>query len=247
MVCALILPTSASAAGFAPTASSFSNLAALISNQVVTAIVEGIGLGTDYRSYEGASVPSGLLGLDIGVEAGIAALPNDFVNALHTAGYTKTVPLFIPIARLHVHKTLGERVSIEAALLQYHQYKILGGGMKIVLYAPEEGVTWAFRTSYSHSSLDILKTSTITPQLVISKKLLFAEPYLGVGYQFTSGKIDLAVPVAGTTVDLTSSARVSAFESYLGVQFNVGLQITLEGGYSSRGESTLGTKIGVRF
>jgi hypothetical protein len=43
----------------------------------------------------------------------------------------------------------------------------------------------AFRVSYNSGSLDLIKTKTISTQLLISKRFDFMDPYFGIGSQYT--------------------------------------------------------------
>lgn len=234
--------------------SQFADPNQLITPAVRNALVKTVGLGTDHRSYEGASALGTAIGLDIGIEATMVKTPTELGPALSSIGGPSNVPPFIPVPRLHLHKGLGSRAGIAFSGVFFLQYMIYGGDFKLVLSQPEEGLTIATRLAYTRASLQIVTTDTYTPQLVVSRKLDFAEPYLGIGYQMTDGYVGFDYAQFGQSVHIggedVGSAKASSFIAYLGVQFKaqvVGLQLTIEGGYSAEGMHSLGTKFGFSF
>ena len=247
-ILALVLffsPSEALTAGFGQGA--FSNLALLQSGSLTQPLIKTVGLALDNRPYEPATPLGVKIGLDIGVEAAIARVPDDFRDALTQAGFSGGSSLTIlPVARILVHKGIGERVDLGGSFMGYQGYRILGADLKIALYNPTEGPTWAIRICYSSASLGIIDTKTWTPQLLISRKMDYADPYIGVGYQYVNGSVNLAIPVGPITVPYTSAATATAVTGFLGVGFvfpPLGLKLTLEGTASNQGTNILGTKI----
>jgi hypothetical protein len=93
--------------------------------------------------------------------------------------------------------------------------------------------------------------TTWTPSLIVSRKLMFADPYLLIGYNYVDGSANI---INKTGIEITnansSSATGGSFFSSLGLSLRipvVGFRITLEGTYDSTGYNALGTKIGFSF
>src|SRR5690606_38208760 len=99
----------------------------------------------------------------------------------------------LPVPRILIHKGLGQSIDIGASAMVYVPLKmaLYGGDIKITIYNPDQGITWALRGSYAYSKIDYVKTDTFSPQILISRKLNFADPYLGMGYQYTTGTVTL--------------------------------------------------------
>ncbi|MBI3534583.1 MAG: hypothetical protein HY072_03735 [Deltaproteobacteria bacterium] len=124
--------------------------------------------------------------------------------------------------------------------------------MQVTVYQPSEGPTYAIRLCYAASSLGFAKTKTLSPQVLVSRRVNFADPYLGVSFQYTLGSIEIPIELEdGTQVGtLKGTEHASAWNAFLGIQLkapNLGLQLTLEGSYSTVGMHTLGTKFGFSF
>jgi hypothetical protein len=104
--------------------------------------------------------------------------------------------------------------------------------------------------SLSGQSVSV-NTSTLTPSLVISKKLTFADPYIGGGFQSTSGNVQttLNLPIIGSESFNQSGSAIGMY-LFCGIQMTMpgaGLQLTLEGSYSPYGLNSLGLKTGIAF
>lgn len=217
------------------------------------------------------------LGFGLGIEATLIHLPSDFFSSLETAGIkmgSNSPIASLPIAKVHLTKSTSPVTNFGISGLYYKGSYILGGDFKRVLFVPEEGLVWSFRLSYSETKIDlgavsvkklpliikdvkigeaslILNNRSITPEIIGSKKLDFAEPYLGFGLDFLNGQIDLPLSftVLNDTQTLTTpeySAR--AYHLLTGVSFQVpiiGVTWTLEGSFSSIGAHTFGTVIGI--
>lgn len=239
--------------------SDFPDPNSLLTPSIVSAVVKSIGLATDHRAYEPATNLGTQLGLDIGIEATLSKLPPDFNAALIEAGSSGANVPFLPVPRLNLHKGMGNFADIGVSAIWYAGYKIIGYELKIPVFRPEEGPNWAFRLSYTNCYLKVpsdvvleLSTKTFTPQLLISRPLEWAEPYLGVGYQYATGTLSLTVDLPEPLADQVSSAtgRGSGFQAFTGVGMKIphlGFKLTLEGSYSTAGASTLGTKFGFSF
>lgn len=233
----------------------FSEISELVVGDAPEVIIRSVGLATDHRPYEPATPLGTSIGLDLGIEATLVKLPDEFSTALQNAGLTSTTaPPSIPLPRILIHKGIGNRVDIGLSWIGYRDYKIYGGDFKVVLSKPDEGLTWALRLNYARSKISFVKTQTFTPQLLVSRKLAFADPYMGIGYQWSKGSITVPIPLPAPfdslTQDVTAEATGKSFMSFLGVLFVLGptgIRIGLEGSYNASGHHTLGTKVGLRL
>lgn len=190
---------------------------------------------------------------------------------------TSELPIqFLPMAKLHFHKAFGPRIDFGFSGFYFPGVTMLGYHLKLLLVDPEEGPALAFRIGYSTTTLDITKLTrksfplstdgidigtagvtirsrSVTPQLIIGKKLEFAEPYLGVGMNWVSGQLDvpITITITGNTQTLsTSNVDIYQFDAFTGVTFKVpylGFRWTLEGGYNNLGMHHLGMILGVSF
>jgi hypothetical protein len=139
----------------------------------------------------------------------------------------------------------------------------------------EEGLTWAVRLGFSRTGVDLthfglslpvnyqgvklgdagiqVSSQTFTPQLVAGRRLDFAEPYFGIGLEWTEGwiKAPLNFPAFGISETL-STPRYSAVGAigFLGTTFHLpptGLFLSMEMGWSSLGCHRMGVMIGASF
>lgn len=236
--------------GFDPSA--FPDPSSLIQQTVADAVVLSTGIATDHRPYEPATPLGALPGLSFGLDLTITQVSDLLRDALTSAGLSgDDLPPALPVPRLHLQKGLGQKLSVGASWLNFRGYRVYGGDIKFAVWQPEEGPTIALRLCYSSSVLGYARAQVWNPQILISRALDFADPYMGVGYVMSAGKIEFTYEVApGFPVTLTKAGTGSALAAFLGVQLRVpmvGLQIALEGSYSTVGMNTLGMKFGFRF
>lgn len=252
-------------------ADAFSKIDQLLTDGVVSSLIKTVGFATDFQAYQPAT-PLGMgIGLDFGIELTLAHLPDTFYSALDTAGAGSATKIpSLPVPRFIIHKGIGSRVDVGASFIFYRGNYIAGGDIKIALSLPDEGPAWALRVSYNRTDLGVIFTQTITPQLLISKKLAFADPYMGIGYQYTLGKISVplstladaagvpdvpdnlpeGVDINITDGEITKTASSSNFISFLGVGFVLGptgIKLAFGGTYSIAGTHTLGLTFGFSF
>jgi hypothetical protein len=247
----------------------------ILSPTIASAIVKTIGLAMDHRPYEPATpLAKNLLGFDFGIEATMTKPPEDLSTAISSitsasgGGGSTSIPI-LPSARLHLSKSLGSRLDIGISYLPAVSSipviggsSLFGGDLKLCLADPEEGVTWALRASYNINTIKIstitVNTTTFSPQLLISKKLEFADPYMGIGVQYTTGTVTASItpPSIEAPAPVLSTISLSEKGSGFGGVFFSGislkiplmnLRITLEGAYSTARVSYMGTKVGFNF
>ena len=246
----------------------FSNLSSFLDPGLAAATVKTMGLTFDHRPLEPATPLGTQLGFDVGFEVDVVQLPPLLSDALQNQGFAITLPPILPSAKLfNLHKGISDRIDIGFAWLGYSAFRIWGCDLKINLVNPEEGLTWAFRLGMGsfHASLgqtSLLNTNvsvnidatTWTPAILASRKMGFADPYVGVGYQYATGSINLSADSQlpdGFSVSSVSGSGGSPF-AFTGISMKVpesglSLRITLEGTYSVDGFNALSTKIGFAF
>lgn len=240
----------------------------LISPDVIKALVSFVGFGTQHRPYEPATPLGLVVGLDFSLEVTLFKVPDSLFTSLSAVGLPASSPVpSLPIPKIHLHKGFGDYVDLGGSLLYLPSNWIVGTDVKIVLVQGEEGPTYAFRVCYTYTSLSFdgisLNSHTLSPQLLVSRQMDFADPYMGVAFEYVTGSVGatLTVPQGlvgsippGLTVPpyVYQSPIVSDYGAYAfgGVSLKVprsGLRITVEGSYNTAGESTMGTKFGFTF
>lgn len=246
--------------------SPLSFLSGSIPNEVVTTV----GTVLDHRAFEPATGLGTRLGLDIGFGVNLVQLPVSLKTAFQDQGFNFSLPPFLPgITELNVHKGLSDSIDVGGSYLSFHGYTVWAFDFKWVFFHPEEGLTWAVRVSRTSTHLPIgsasyvvaipqappvtasleldLDTVTWNPEIVVSKQLGYADPYMGVGFRGVTGKINvtnnLGIDIPGlTSVDGGGSSLLAFIGLSMRVP-NLGLRLTLEGGYSPAGYNSIGTKV----
>jgi hypothetical protein len=240
----------------------------LISPDVIKSLVSFIGFGVQHRPYEPATPLGVSVGLDFSLEVTLFKVPDSLFSSLSAIGAPASSPLpSLPIPKIHLHKGFGDYVDIGGSILYLPSNWIVGGDVKIVLVQGEEGPTYAARLCYTYTDLSFngisLTTHTISPQLLVSRQMEFADPYLGVALEYVTGSVNATLTIpsdiqgqipAGITVPpyTYNSPVVTNYGAYAfgGVSLKIprsGLRITIEGSYNTAGESTMGTKAGFTF
>lgn len=264
LVAAALLGPSRAWAGLSLNPSQFTQPLELLNASVVKPILQSIGLVADHRAYQPATPLGTEVGLDVGVQVVLVKLPSSFNQALENAGSGAVDVPFVPLPLLNIHKGIGSWLDVGASGVEYQKQWIAGFDVKAAVYHPDEGPTVAIRMNYGMSSFryssSILPNSAITittetlkPEVLISKRLAFADPYLGVGYEWTRGNLGIAIPVPslGTTLTGSTSAEGGAGEvAFVGVAMRVpylGVELILDEEYSTIGADTMGVQAGFSF
>ena len=235
------------------------NLAGVIPQNVANQAIKLFGIYTAHRSYTGATSIGQSNSLDILVEASLVKLGPGLVDALNQDGIAGTPPAIpaVPMAKVQLRKSLGERMDLGFSGLFYRGQEILGGDLKIVLHDSEEGPAVALRLGYTYASVPyayVKNCSTISPELVLSQRLYFAEPYIGIGGRYIQGTLEIpfqGIPplIPNFTIDKSGSG-VTAY-AFTGIFFRVlpmaGLRIGIEGTFDISGYSSIGSVVGIGF
>jgi hypothetical protein len=267
LLCAFFTTASAHAELINP--SSLANPLNLLEDDVVGPLLTTIGFAVDNKAYEPATPLGTSIGLDVGVIATMINIPQSFNQALSEAGApsSDTDIHFLPVPELSIHKGVTSFFDVGVSGVWYQTYKVIGADAKLVVYQPDEGPTWALRLNYAASDFLFaatgvsveMKTQTIKPELVVSKALDFADPYLDFGYEYTRGTMSVTVdpdafdpiiPINLPVESESASTHASAFVAGIGLAMRMpvlGLRLTLDAEYQSQGANSLGVKVGFCF
>jgi len=253
---AIFAATAARAGSFPFDASLFPSPDSLLTDDMKNAFTKTVGLTTDFRPMEPATPLGTWIGLDFGIEVTVSKVPSDLAASLDKIGMSGLNIPILPALRAQAHKGITKNIDIGFGGIYYKgagkipQLKLIGASLKIALYNPDQGPTIALRGCYSISKIMIVSTTNYSAQLLASRKMDFADPYIGIGFQYITGIIKVELPIMGFTITAEGTGKAMAGSAFTGVQFtvpNLGLQLTLEGGYNSGGAHGLGMKIGMGF
>ena len=254
-VISLLLP-SISYAGFSildPT-----NLNGLLPSNVADAAIKTFGIAFVHRPYDGATSLFQTNSLDFKIEVTMIKIGDALNNALVANGMstnTTANTIALPIAKIHLRKAFSPNFDAGVSAIYYSGQHAIGTDLKIVLSNPEEGITTAIRLGYSYATAPFLylkSLSVISPEFVMSRKLSFAEPYLGVGGRYITGTVEVPFkidPLPAFSLEKAGSG-ITAY-AYTGVNFQIlgatGFRLGMEGTYDISGFSSLGTVFGIGF
>jgi hypothetical protein len=234
------------------------NLGSAVPQNVANEAIKMFGIYTAHRPYSGATSIGKYGSFDFLVEGTLVKLGPGLINALNQDGIAGTPPAIpaVPIAKISIRKSFGDRVDFGVSGLYYRAQLLVGGDLKIVLHDAEEGPSFAFRLGYTYAEVPyayIKNCSTLSPELVMSQSLGFAEPYIGIGGRYIEGTI--SVPFQGVaplfpdfTVEKSGHAETAyAFTGVFFRIFSPGLRLGMEGTFDVSGYSTIGGVFGIGF
>jgi hypothetical protein len=197
------------------------------------------------------ATPLGLaLGLDVGLEADLVRMPPNFWSALESLGAatSESSNSGLPYARLQLQKGLSPWSTLGFGFMNLLGVQNYAANLTLTPSLPEEGLLFAGRLSFSWAQIQTISTRTWSFDLLTSRRLDVAEPYLGLGVIYITGTATASTDVAGIgSVSITSTAEAVTGHVFGGIQYllrPLGIQLTLEGDYSIAGGSSLGTKVG---
>ncbi len=226
----------------------------LIGPDIANPIIKTIALMTQHRPMDPATPLGKMPGVDLGLQTHIVLVPNDFWAAINKTGLVAGAPTTggLPVAKGIIHKGLGDRAGIGFSGFKLGGQYIWGGDFKLAFSRLDEGPTWALRVCYTSTKLGFVRTKTWSPQLVVSKRLEFADPYMGIGFVTGSGKIEIpvSVPALNYKTVLTAEGKATDWQAFMGIRFVVpfiGLLMTPEFTYSRSGATAIGLLIGLSY
>ena len=235
------------------------NLGNAIPQNVADEAIRMVSSYTAHRPHSGAAALGRTNSFDAGIETSLIKIGDGITDALNANSIplsTSTLPA-IPILKLQLRKSLGEKSDIGLSGLSYQGQSIYGGDLKWVVHDPEEGPKFALRFSFNKVKLplayvDICYTYGI--EVVASQPLDFAESYIGLGGRYATGTMKTEITITGppsVSTTLSRDGSATSAHAFTGVNFRIpgpqGLRIGFEGGYDFSGYHSLGTLIGVGF
>jgi len=145
---------------------------------------EDLGAALSYKGVTPAT-PLGLVGFDVGVEVSATDIQNS--DLFRLAGNSS--PDYIVVPKLHIYKGLPWGFDIGAFVGGASEVGATVYGLDARWAILDDGVATpavALRISGTQSSdIGSLKVATYAADLMVSKKLTIATPYLGVGVVHT--------------------------------------------------------------
>ncbi len=219
-----------------------------------------VGSYAAHRPYSGAVAHSTGSLLDLGIETTLVKIGDGLQDALIANGIpaNATAVPAIPMIKAHLRKSIGDSSEFGLSALTFKRQAVYGADVKVSLISAEEGPSLAFRMLYTWISIPMLyidRCTVISPELVVSQPLSFAESWIGIGGRFASGnmKATVTTTVGPLTVstDLSKSGSASSGYAFTGVKFKIpgatGFRLGIEGSFDLVGYHTMGTFIGVGF
>lgn len=237
------------------------NLNGALPQGVADEAIRMVGIYTAHRPYTGATPITRYNGVDFNIEATLVKIGPGLVNALRDAGATSLAPdaaPALPVAKLNLRKGIGPNSDIGLSGLVLYGQTIVGGDIRWLVSEPEEGLNWAIRLGYTYADIPtyayVRSCNTIAPEVVVSRPLEFAEPYVGVGGRYMWGTVDIPFEGAPPLVpdfNITKKGKASDLYVFTGVYFHIigpqGLRLGVEGAWDLSGYHTIGTVFGVGF
>jgi hypothetical protein len=235
------------------------NLSGAIPQNLANEAIKMFGIYSAHRPYSGATSLGHVNSLDFLIEASLVKLGPGLIDALKAdgiAGAPIAVPA-VPMAKIQIRKALGERADFGISGLYYRGQSVIGGDLKIVLQDAEEGVSIALRFGLTYAEVPyayIKNCTTYSPELLISQRMSFAEPYLGIGGRYVTGTV--LVPFKGSPpffpdFSVEKSGHGATGYAFTGVYFRIlgaqGLRLGIEGSYDLSGFDTMGAVVGLGF
>lgn len=217
-----------------------------VTSAAVKSLIQTTAVGLDHRAYSAASALPAVVGIDLGVDFTFVKTPVEFKSAINliTQQPSSSVPDTVPIPRVNFHKGLGVGIEVGGSFINYQNIiKIYGADLKwAFIRGGTLSPSFATHVSANFSSLWFIKTHTYKADFLVSKNLVFIEPYLGAGIQHWSGKLSVpGLPISGE-----QSSTSAHFFAGLPIKLLI-LRLTTEIDYSLVGLTTYGGKLSFSF
>ncbi len=258
----------------------------VLPGHVIDTLIYPVGIGMRHRAYE----PAHITDVPWGWSAGIAVTAwrpigvGDAIQAVASitstsaSGEAPVIPV-IPSATLHVRKSITPHFELGASLLPipaavpYVSGYLAGADATWMLYEPAPDIELpyvALRGVYSQNKLSIdykgqalvtILSVTTGVELLASKPLLGAEPYVGLAFMLARGSLlaQIAVPASPAPapviapISLMQTGMARSLTLFAGIKLRtpsllgLKLALTLEGAYDPAGAHTIGLKLGAVY
>ncbi len=192
--------------------------------EVATPIVEAYGTAVGGGLYHTAAT-HGVLGFDVGFRAMMVLVPEGESDILDSADVT-----FFPV--LAIQASVGLPMDFEVMVRGFsgkfedETISLFGAGIKknFTPNIPVPGLPdiSAMIAYHSFKASDVLTSSHISFDLMVSKKFMIITPYAGFGYDKTSMDIEYEYVVPNTLQKLDVSQTIDVSTT----RFTVGLNIS---------------------
>jgi hypothetical protein len=217
-------------------AGDFSNLGNL-SQDEFRRLSQDLGAALSYKGVTPAT-PLGLTGFDVGIEVSATDIENSSLFSLAGSGS----PDYIVVPKLHLYKGLPWGIDIGGFVGGASEVSATVYGLDARWALLDDGVATpavAVRLSGTQSSgMGGLKVTTVAGDLMVSKKLTIATPYIGAGIVRTSAE----AKGTGLAEETFNESRLFA-----GLNLNLAI-VNLAFEAEKLGENTtLSAKVGWRF
>lgn len=223
---------------------------------VVNALIKTMGIYTNHRPYQGASALGGIgenAGtFEWGIETTLVKFQPIIMNEMTAAGLsqgsTATIPS-LPMAKFHMAWSGGKKYSFGTSGLWYPGNYVVGLHAQTVLWDLGEGPLVSGRLSFNYVDLPMAYTAlqTWTPTILVGRPMEFADPYIGIQYQYMTGSLIATVdqpPIPITKVTIGGSG--DSWTALTGVVFRMPLlKIAFEGSYNLDGFHSFGLMFGM--
>ena len=250
----LLSPVFSQAAALDTSLLDLSQLNNLIPQDIADEAAKAFGILLAHRPYQGAISIAQNEATEFKIEVSMIKIGDGLLNALAANGVSGTslqnVPS-IPVPKAHLRKALGPSVDLGLSGIFFTGQYVAGADLKWTIHDPEEGLSTALRFGYTlvkAQKLNVKSISVYNPELVFSRRLSFAEPYIGLGARMISGTVQVTFPDPVGTLEKSGSG--STQYAFTGVNFvmgSKGLRLAIEGTYDLSGYSSIGTMFGLAF
>jgi len=215
----------------------------------VNSLLQLVGVTWAHRAYQPATPLGMLVGLDIGVETTGLSIPADISTALGT--FTgSTPPSFLLLPKLNIHKGLPLGIDLGFSFATFaasgQTVTSIGGDINWAFISGAALPSIAVRGGFSSNNFWFMQTTTWTLDALISKNLVFIDPYVGGGARFWNGTV--SVPVGALPANISASGSGVVPHIFGGLALKMGFfHMTGEADYSTTGLLVYGGKVSFGF
>jgi hypothetical protein len=210
----------------------------------VNSIMDTISLGADHRAYQSASALGIALGFDVGISVTVIPLPKEFQDGLDSIGVNSFS--MIPLPRLSAHKGLPFGVNVGLSYVGgVLDAQIIGADIQYAVINNIALPSVSVRGSFTSAQLGFISSTTYGLDVMASKNLLVADPYVGLGWRLGNSEVDFGDAEIG---DLETTRSISDGRLVAGTALKFGpVRFTPEVVMNFGGLVTYGAKLSFGF